>query len=295
MALHKSLNSDKQDVRYVSPVTEEREGVHYKQQEGDSGVLPTWNIFVAFFTSFWVRLRLHVALELLGDPCLYYGLQHFYSSCRQSWSTPRRFLSEFKDELSAGDYSVEFVSLGPKNYRCEHCAAKLLKSKRLPPHQRKGNPVKLWSDEANRLERGVDFAVENTARNTPGCKTSGAFHCTKISGNFGPNINGAVRPRWKFSGKSGPPPEVVLFDRSVQSDRKLPFHFLACFFFQSRSSSSLHPVVKMEDGSDVNVYECSAGKLQTQDLNFLLMHGCTQGSGTAVHLNLFFLLVFISF
>ena len=29
-------------------------------------------------------------------------------------------------------------------------------------------------------------------------------------------------------------------------------------------------------------------KLQTQDLNFLLMHSCTQGSGTAVHLNLFF-------
>ena len=157
----------------------------------------------------------------------------------------------------------------------------------------KGNPVKLRSDEANRLEPGVDFAVENTARNTPGCKTSGAFHCTKISGNFGPNINGTVRPRWKFSGKSGPPPEVVLFDRSVQSDRKLPLHFLGCFFFQSRSSSSLHPVIKMEDGSDVNVYECSA--CQTQDLNFLLMHSCTQGSGTAVHLNLFFLLIFISF
>ena len=139
--------------------------------------------------------------------------------------------------------------------------------------------------EANRLERDVDFAVENTAQNTPGCKTSGAFHCAKISGNFSPNINGTVQPRWKFC---CPPPEVVLFDRSVQSDRKLPFPFLACFFFQYRSSSSLHPVVKMQDGSDVNVYECSACKLQTQDLNFLLMHSCTQGSSTAVHLNLFF-------
>ena len=36
-------------------------------------------------------------------------------------------------------------------------------------------------------------------------------------------------------------------------------------------------------------------KLQTQDVNFLLMHSCTQGSGTAVHLNLFFLLVFGQF
>ena len=43
----------------------------------------------------------------------------------------------------------------------------------------------------------------------------------------------------------------------------------------------------MEDGSDVNVYECSVCKLQTQDLNFLLKHSCTQGSGTAVHVNVF--------
>ena len=52
--------------------------------------------------------------------------------------------------------------------------------------------------------------------------------------------------------------------------------------------------VKMADGSDVSVYECSVCKLQTQELNLLLMHSCTQGSGTAVHLNLFFLLVFLS-
>ena len=45
----------------------------------------------------------------------------------------------------------------------------------------------------------------------------------------------------------------------------------------------------MADGSDVSVYECSVCKLLTQDLNFLLMHSsCTQGSGTAVHLSLFF-------
>ena len=29
-----------------------------------------------------------------------------------------------------------------------------------------------------------------------------------MSGNFGPNVNGMVRTRWKFSGQSGPPPEV---------------------------------------------------------------------------------------
>ena len=65
--------------------------------------------------------------------------------------------------------------------------------------------------------------------------------------------------------------------------------------FQSRFSCSLHTVVKMADGSDVSVYEGSVCKLQTQDLNFVLMHSCTKDSGTATHLNLFFLLVFISF
>ena len=53
--------------------------------------------------------------------------------------------------------------------------------------------------------------------------------------------------------------------------------------------------VKMADGSDASVYECNVCKLQTQDVNFLLLHCCTQGSGTAVHLNLLFLLVFVSF
>ena len=52
----------------------------------------------------------------------------------------------------------------------------------------------------------------------------GTFHYAKISGNFGPNVNGTVRPRWRFSSQSGPPPEVVLFDRSVRSEQKLPFH-----------------------------------------------------------------------
>ena len=52
-------------------------------------------------------------------------------------------------------------------------------------------------------------------------ETTAAFHYAKISADFGSNVNGTVRPRWKFSGQSGPPPEVVLFDRSVRSDRKL--------------------------------------------------------------------------
>jgi len=53
----------------------------------------------------------------------------------------------------------------------------------------------------------------------------GAFHHAKISGNFSWNINRALWSRRKFSGKSGPPPEVVLFDWSIRSDQNLPFRF----------------------------------------------------------------------
>ena len=65
----------------------------------------------------------------------------------------------------------------------------------------------------------------------------GTFHYAKISGNLGLNVNGTVRPRWKFSGP-------------IENCRSI----FRNFRFQSRSSSSLHTVVKMADGSDVVVY-----------------------------------------
>ena len=45
-------------------------------------------------------------------------------------------------------------------------------------------------------------------------QTLGAIHSTKISGNFGPKLNGSVRSNRKSFGKTGPPFEVVLFSRS---------------------------------------------------------------------------------
>ena len=83
-----------------------------------------------------------------------------------------------------------------------------------------------------------------------------------------------------------------LTGRSGRSDRELPFHFQKFLF---PVALQLVTTVKMADGSDESVYEWSVCKLQTQDVNFLLKHSCTQGSGTAVHLSLFFLLVFVSF
>ena len=45
-------------------------------------------------------------------------------------------------------------------------------------------------------------------------ETAGAIHSTKISGNFGPKLNGSVRSNRKSFEKTGPPFEVVLFSRS---------------------------------------------------------------------------------
>ena len=45
-------------------------------------------------------------------------------------------------------------------------------------------------------------------------KTMGAIHSTKISGNFGPKLDGSVRSNRKSFEKTGPPLEVVHFSRS---------------------------------------------------------------------------------
>ena len=93
-----------------------------------------------------------------------------------------------------------------------------------------------------------------------------------------PNSDGTV--------EGGRSREVVLFDRSVRSDRKLPFHFQK---FSLPVPLQLVSTVKMVDCSDVSVYDCGVCKLQKRDINFLLMHSSTQGSVTAVHINLLFL------
>ena len=101
---------------------------------------------------------------------------------------------------------------------------------------------------------------------------------------FGPGGNlpvKVVHQRWSsLTSRSGPTENCRSFSET----------------FVSSPASARHTTVKMADSSDVSVYECSLCKLQTQDVNFLLLHSCTQGSGTvAVHLNLFFLLVFVIF
>ena len=86
---------------------------------------------------------------------------------------------------------------------------------------------------------GVTVKTENTRPSVPSfCELvhniAGAIHSTKLSGNFGPKINGSVRSNRKSLEKTGPPFEVVLFS---QSDR------LEFWLNGSRPSCSGRPAV----------------------------------------------------
>ena len=64
---------------------------------------------------------------------------------------------------------------------------------------------------------GFIFISKTDRRLTMGhMATWGTIHSTKLSGNFGPKLNGSVRSNRKSFGKTGPPFEVVLFSRSDQ-------------------------------------------------------------------------------
>ena len=71
-------------------------------------------------------------------------------------------------------------------------------------------------------------------------KTLGAIHSTKISGHFGPKLNGSVRSNRKSFEKMGPPFEVDHFSRSdrlefwLNGSRPLsPGALLAVLYFSS--------------------------------------------------------------
>ena len=118
VAFSKFHESDKYDVRYVSVLTKERVEIHYKHQIEDDPVSPNLNIFVACFTTCWARLRLYEALDLLQERVLYFDTDSVVFRSLPGQVKPQlgNYLGDFKDELSDGDFIVEFASGGPKNY-----------------------------------------------------------------------------------------------------------------------------------------------------------------------------------
>ena len=112
------LDSDQHDIRYVSPLSEDRVEVHHKMAQNCERLSPNLNIFVAAFTTCWARLRLYEALELLEERVLYFDTDSvlYIHTTDEPDPVVGDNLGDFKNELGAGDYIVEFCSGGPKNY-----------------------------------------------------------------------------------------------------------------------------------------------------------------------------------
>ena len=103
------------DVRILSADVIE---LAYKKIEEDAVKGSKTNIFIAAFTTCQARLKLYESLEVLGDRVLYYDTD----SVIYTWKPGQTeiplgdYLGDMTNELDEGDYIVEFVSGGAKNY-----------------------------------------------------------------------------------------------------------------------------------------------------------------------------------
>lgn len=76
------------------------------------------NIFIATFTTCWARLKLYDLLEILNERVLYFDTDSviYLSSPGQEEVQTGDYLGQLTDELQDGDYIIDFVSGGPKQY-----------------------------------------------------------------------------------------------------------------------------------------------------------------------------------
>ena len=116
------LDSDQNDIRYVSLLTEDRVEVHYTKQDHCESLFPNLNIFVACFTTCWARLRLYEALELLGEWVLY----RFGGVCapsRSSQSCLGSVLGRVQRRTGGGRYHCRVLLGGAQELRLHHPAS----------------------------------------------------------------------------------------------------------------------------------------------------------------------------
>lgn len=84
----------------------------------DDPVSPNLNIFVAAFTTCLARLHLYETLDRLGERVLYMDTDSVIFTAMPGQWMPflGSYLGEFKSELHAKDWIIEFATAGPKNY-----------------------------------------------------------------------------------------------------------------------------------------------------------------------------------
>ena len=114
----KYLTSDAHEVTNVQLINEEVIELYYKQ--GDAFIEPglRTNVVIAAFTTASARLKLYDILDKLGDRVLYYDTDSVIFTYKEGdWMPPLGdYLGELTSELPEGEYIIQFVSGGPKNY-----------------------------------------------------------------------------------------------------------------------------------------------------------------------------------
>ena len=122
------LDSSTHDIRWVSPVHEDRVEVHYKMQKHRETDSPNLNIFIACFTTCHARLRLYEDLDHLQDRVLYSDTDSIIFIQRPDDPPVQPplgdFLGDFTNELEPGDHIIEFCSGAPKNYGYKNAQGK---------------------------------------------------------------------------------------------------------------------------------------------------------------------------
>ncbi|XP_055339248.1 uncharacterized protein LOC129588868 isoform X2 [Paramacrobiotus metropolitanus] len=79
---------------------------------------PHANVVLAAFTTCWARFHLYGYMERVQDTLLYFDTDSIIFVDRPGISVPPtgKFLGDLTDELQAGQFITQFVSLGPKTY-----------------------------------------------------------------------------------------------------------------------------------------------------------------------------------
>ena len=104
----KSVNVYSEDVLEVTTV--KKEGACLPTTKG--------NIFIAFFTTSWARLKLYDALDTLKERVLYYDTDSVIYKTKpgEEKVSLGKFLGQFTDEIGGGNFIDEFGAAGPKSY-----------------------------------------------------------------------------------------------------------------------------------------------------------------------------------
>jgi len=118
--LYEIIEDDKKIIQAFRIMNDEMVEIVYKNVDDEERIQPNTNIFIACFTTCWVRLKLYqdVLSKLNPQQVLYFDTNSIIYSQKEGEPTLTLgdYLGEFTNELSKDDHIVEFASAGPKNY-----------------------------------------------------------------------------------------------------------------------------------------------------------------------------------